>query len=106
MTHDLLRNLIRHLNAHLDRIVITELKSDTFIAMLCLTQGDEQITIDARPSDAIALAMRTDCPIYVSEQVMQSSKLNTSGQVEGPTTEQLRGWLEGLNDEDLGRYKM
>lgn len=106
MTHDLLRNLVRHLNARLDRIVITELKTDTFFAMLCLTQGEEQITIDVRPSDAIALALRGDCPIYVSEQVMQSSRLNASGQVEGPTTEQLRGWLEGLNDEDLGRYKM
>lgn len=106
MTHDLIRNLIRHLNARLDRVVITELKSDTFMAMLCLTQGDEQITIDARPSDAIALAMRTDCPIFVSEQVMQHARVNPTGQVEGPTTEQLRGWLEGLNDEDLGRYKM
>lgn len=105
MTHDLIRNIIRHLNARLDRVVITELKNDTFLAMLCLTQGSEQITIDARPSDAIALAMRADCPIYVSEQVMQNSKLNP-GHAEGPTTEQLRGWLEGLNDEDLGRYKM
>jgi hypothetical protein len=62
--------------------------------------------IDARPSDAIALALRADCPIYVTEEVMQKAKLNTSGQAEGPTAEQLRGWLEGLNDEDLGRYKM
>ena len=56
--------------------------------------------------DAIALALRADCPIYVAEQVMQTAKLNTSGPPEGPTAEQLRGWLEGLNDEDLGRYKM
>ena len=106
MTHDLTRNLIRHLNARLERIVITELKDDTFLAVLWLLQGDERVTIDARPSDAIALALRADCPIYVSEQVMQSSKLNTTGPAEGPTAEQLRGWLEGLNDEDLGRYKM
>jgi bifunctional DNase/RNase len=106
MTHDLTRNLIRHLNARLERVVITELKDDTFLAVLWLRQGDEPLTIDARPSDAIALALRSDCPIYVSEHVMQSSKLNTSGPAEGPTTEQLRGWLEGLNDEDLGRYKM
>jgi bifunctional DNase/RNase len=106
MTHDLTRNLIRHLNARLERVVITELKDDTFLAVLWLLQGDERVTIDARPSDAIALALRADCPIYVSEQVMQSSKLNTTGPAEGPTAEQLRGWLEGLNDEDLGRYKM
>ena len=106
MTHDLTRNLIRHLNARLERVVITELKDDTFLAVLWLRQGDEAVTIDARPSDAIALALRADCPIYVTEQVMQSAKLNTTGPAEGPTAEQLRGWLEGLNDDDLGRYKM
>jgi bifunctional DNase/RNase len=106
MTHDLTRNLIRHLNARLERVVITELKDDTFMAVLFLRQGKEPLTIDARPSDAIALAMRADCPIYVAEHVMQTAKLNTSGPPEGPTAEQLRGWLEGLNDEDLGRYKM
>jgi bifunctional DNase/RNase len=106
MTHDLTRNLIRHLNARLERVVITEIKDDTFHAVLWLRQGDEPITIDARPSDAIALALRSDCPIYVAEHVMQSAKLNTTGPPEGPTGEQLRGWLEGLNDEDLGRYKM
>lgn len=106
MTHDLIRNVIHGLNAELERIVITELKDDTFFAVLWLRQGEELITVDARPSDAIALAMRSDCPIYVSEQVMQSAKLSTTGPPDGPTTEQLRGWLEGLNDEDLGRYKM
>jgi hypothetical protein len=105
-THDLARNLIRNLNAELERVVITELKDDTFLAVLWLTQDGESLTIDARPSDAIALALRADCPIYVSEQVMQAAKLNTSGPPEGPTAEQLRGWLEGLNDDDLGRYKM
>jgi bifunctional DNase/RNase len=106
MTHDLTRNLIRDLNAQLDRIVITELKDDTFLAVLWLRQGEETVLIDARPSDAIALALRADCPIYVAEEVMQTAKLNTSGPPEGPTAEQLRGWLEGLNDDDLGRYKM
>ena len=106
MTHDLTRNLIRHLNGTLERVVITELRDDTFFAVLWVRQDNEPITIDARPSDAIALALRADCPIYVSEQVMQSAKLNTSGPPEGPTAEQLRGWLEGLNDEDMGRYKM
>jgi bifunctional DNase/RNase len=106
MTHDLARNLIQYLNGSLERVVITELRDDTFYAVLWMRQDDEAITVDARPSDAIALALRADCPIFVSEQVMQSAKLNTSGPPEGPTAEQLRGWLEGLNDEDMGRYKM
>jgi bifunctional DNase/RNase len=106
MTHDLTRNLIRHMNARLERVVISELKDDTFFAVLWLRQGDEPMAIDARPSDAIALALRADCPIFVDEQVMQAARLNTTGPPEGPTGEQLRGWLEGLNDEDLGRYKM
>lgn len=106
MTHDLTRNLIRHLNGSLEKIVITELRDDTFFATLWLRQDNERLAIDARPSDAIALALRADCPIYVSEQVMQSAKLNTTGPADGPTAEQLRGWLEGLNDEDMGRYKM
>jgi uncharacterized protein len=106
MTHDLARNLMRHMNAQLERIVITELKDDTFFAVLWIRQDGELMTLDARPSDAIALALRADCPIFVSEQVMQSAKLNMAGPPEGPTAEELRGWLEGLNDEDLGRYKM
>lgn len=106
MTHDLIRNLIRHMNAELHHVVITELKDDTFFAQLWLQQEGEQVVIDARPSDAIALALRADCPIFVSEQVLQTAKFNTSAPAEGPTAEQLRGWLEGLNDEDMGRYKM
>lgn len=106
MTHDLTRNIIQNLNARLERVVITELKDDTFLAVLFLMHGEEPVTIDARPSDAIALALRADCPIYVSENVLQAARLNASGSPEGPSAEQLRGWLEGLNDEDLGRYKM
>jgi bifunctional DNase/RNase len=106
MTHDLTRNLMRHMNCQLERVVITELRDDTFFAMLWVRQDGELMTVDARPSDAIALALRSDCPIYVSEPVMQSAKLNMSGPPEGPTADELRGWLEGLNDEDLGRYKM
>ena len=106
MTHDLTRNLLRHLGAKLERVVISELKEDTFLAVLWIRHGEELMTVDARPSDAIALALRNDCPIYVSEQVLESAKLNPNGPPEGPTGEQLRGWLEGLNDEDLGRYKM
>jgi bifunctional DNase/RNase len=106
MTHDLTRNLMRHMNGELEKIVINELRDDTFFATLWIRQSGELMTLDARPSDAIALALRADCPIFVSEQVMQSAKLNMSGPPEGPTAEELRGWLEGLNDEDLGHYKM
>lgn len=91
MSHDLTRNLIHHLNARLEKVVITELKTDgesggTFLALLWLHQNDELIAVDARPSDAIALALRADCPIYVAEEVMQSAKLNTSGPSEGPSS--------------------
>jgi bifunctional DNase/RNase len=106
MTHDLTRNLMHYLNASLERVVINEIKDDTFYATLWLKQDSEVISVDARPSDAIALALRADCPIYVDEEVMKAARLNTSGTAETPTAEQLRGWLEGLNDDDLGRYKM
>lgn len=106
MTHDLARNLIHHMNGRLERVVITEIRDDTFFAKLWLRHGDDPVLIDARPSDAIALALRFDCPIYVAESVMQSAKLTAANATEGQTGEQLRGWLEGLNDEDLGRYKM
>jgi hypothetical protein len=105
-THDLTRNLIRHLNARLEKVVITEIKDETFHAVLWLRQGEEPVIVDARPSDAIALAMRADCPIFVAEEVMQTARLSTSGRSDGPNHDQVRGWLEGLNDEDLGHYKM
>jgi hypothetical protein len=106
MTHDLTRNIVRYMNAELERVVITELKEDTFYAVLWLKQRGESIVIDARPSDAIALALRADCPIFVDDKVLDAAKLNPGGPAEGPSAEQLRGWLEGLNDEDLGHYKM
>jgi len=106
LTHDLASNLINYMNGKLERIVITELKDDTFYAVLWLTQGGEPMTIDARPSDAIALALRADCPIYVAEPVLAVARLNPSGPPDNPSAKDLREWLEGLNDEDLGRYKM
>jgi bifunctional DNase/RNase len=106
MTHDLTKNLIQYMNGTLDRVVITELKDDTFYAVLYLTQGGEAMTVDARPSDAIALALRADCPIYVAEPVLARAKLNSAGPPDNPSKEDVRKWLEGLNDEDLGRYKM
>ena len=106
MTHDLTQNLIHFLNARLERVVITELTEDTFYAVLWLRQGSEQVAVDARPSDALALALRADCPIFVTEQVLHAAQFSSANTADGPTAEQLRGWLEGLHDEDLGRYKM
>ena len=106
MTHDLAKNLIHYLNGQLERVVVSELKDDTFYATICLRQGSQPMVIDARPSDAIALALRADCPIYVADHVLQTAKMNTSGPAEGQPAEPLRGWLEGLSDDDLGRYKM
>ncbi len=104
MTHDLLRNLVQGLNGSVDRVVVTELRNDTFYAVVWMRQGEDLVTIDARPSDAIALALRCDCPIFVSEEVLRIAKLAPSATDTSP--EELRRWLEGLNDEDLGRYKM
>lgn len=106
LTHDLLRNLIRHLDAELEKVVITDLHDDTFFATLWLHHKGEQVVVDVRPSDAIALALRSDCPIFVAEKVLESAKLSSSVNPEGASADQLRGWLEGLNDEDLGKYKM
>lgn len=106
LTHDLTRNLIRHLDAELEKVVITDLRDDTFFASLWLRRQGEPIVVDVRPSDGIALALRADCPIFVSEKVMESSKLNSAANSESVSPEHLRGWLEGLNDEDLGKYKM
>ena len=73
--------------------------------MIWLDRDGELITVDSRPSDALALALRLDCPIYVEETVLKSSKL-ASTVSDKVNNEELRRWLEGLNDEDLGRYKM
>jgi uncharacterized protein len=105
MTHDLIRNLLIGLNTGLRKVVVSELKDDTFYAVIWLDRDGELISVDSRPSDALALALRLDCPIYVEENVLKSSRqaATISDKV---NNEELRRWLEGLNDEDLGRYKM
>jgi len=105
MTHDLLRNLLVGLDATVIKVVVTELKDDTFYAVIWLDRDGELITVDSRPSDALALALRLDCPIYVEETVLKSSK-QAAAVTDKVNNEELRRWLEGLNDEDLGRYKM
>ncbi len=105
MTHDLLRNLIHGLNARVDRVVVSELRDDTFFAVIWLEQDGEMVTIDARPSDALALALRSDCPIFVDDSVLRTAKVIPSP-ADQATPEDLKNWLENLNDDDLGRYKM
>jgi bifunctional DNase/RNase len=105
MTHDLIRNLLFGLEAGVKKVVVSELKEDTFYAMIWLERDGRLISVDSRPSDALAIALRLDCPIYVEDSVLKSSKsANAITEVSG--NEELRKWLEGLGDEDLGRYKM
>lgn len=105
MTHDLLKNMLLGLHAGIQKVVVSELKEDTFYALIWVERGGELISIDSRPSDALALALRLDCPIFVEDTVLRSSKL-TASVSDKVNNEELRRWLEGLNDEDMGRYKM
>ena len=105
MTHDLIKSLLLGLNTGMKKVVVSDLREDTFYAIIWLERNGELISVDSRPSDALALALRLDCPIYVEEEVLKNSKL--SGAVSDKVnSEELRKWLENLNDEDLGRYKM
>jgi len=108
MTHDLIKGLLNHLNAKVTKIVVTELKDNTFYAMIFLDVGGKVVTVDSRPSDAIALALRTDSPIYVTEDVISksSSTSSTALSAEKSSPEDIRQWLENLNPEDMGKYKM
>ncbi|MBI2815971.1 MAG: bifunctional nuclease family protein [Acidobacteria bacterium] len=105
MTHDLIKNLLLGLHTSVRKVVVNDLRDDTFYALIWLEQDGQTISIDSRPSDALALALRLDCPIYVEEDVLKSSKVVNSTS-EKATSEELRKWLENLNDEDMGRYKM
>jgi bifunctional DNase/RNase len=105
MTHDLIKSLLLGLNTGVRKVVVNELKEDTFYALIWLEREGELISVDSRPSDALALALRLDCPIFVEDSVLKSSKLAASVS-DKVNNEELRRWLENLNDEDLGRYKM
>ena len=105
MTHDLLRNLLVGLEATVSKVVVTELRDDTFYAVIWLDRGGEIISIDSRPSDALALALRVDCPIFVEEEVLKSSK-QAAALSENASSDDLRKYLENLGDDDMGHYKM
>lgn len=105
MTHDLIKNLLMGLETNVRKVVVNELKDDTFYAVIWLDCDGQAIAVDARPSDALALALRVDCPIFVEDGVLKNSKI--SGTVsDKASSEDVRKWLENLNEEDLGHYKM
>ncbi len=105
MTHDLLKNVLDDLNAHVERIVVCELKENTFYATIYLQMGGRLTAVDARPSDAIALALRTRAKIFVEDTVIESAR-SVEMSRESMDVGRLQKWLEGLSEEELGKYKM
>ena len=104
MTHDLLRTMISELDARVTRVVINDLRDSTFFAQIRLIAGERTLELDARPSDAIALALRTEAPIYVAQSVLdQAQAITPDGDDQD---ENVKKWFEQLDSEDLGKYKM
>lgn len=107
MTHDLLRNVIRQMGGEITRVVVTDLRDSTFFAVIEIVAQGETVLIDARPSDAIALALRADCPIYVKESVLESSRIDGIGQVvdedELDFEDEEVEWPEEI--DDIGDFK-
>jgi bifunctional DNase/RNase len=104
MTHDLLKNMIGELNAQVTRIVINDLRDSTFFAQILLAIGGKTLELDARPSDAIALALRVEAPIFVAQTVLDQAQTISPEGEEGQE-ERMKKWFENL-EEDLGKYKM
>ncbi len=105
MTHDLLRSVVEGLGAQVDRVVVTDLRDNTFYALIHVAQGERREAIDARPSDAIALALRVDVPILVEEEVLRKSSV-TGEDTAAEEAERLRRWLERVDPDELGKYEM
>jgi bifunctional DNase/RNase len=105
MTHDLLNNVIHDLRADIQKIVVSDLKDNTFYALIYLTIAGEITAIDARPSDAIALALRARAPIFVEDKVIDSAK-SVDLAPEKQDSERLQKWLENLDTDQMGKYKM
>ena len=105
MTHDLLRNVIHDLKASVQKIVVCDLQDNTFYALIYLLLNGETVAIDARPSDAIALALRTRSPIFVEDAVIDHAK-TVDFSSEKDDADRLQKWLESLDPDDLGKYKM
>ena len=105
MTHDLLKNVIADLKADIQKIVVSDLRDNTFYALIYLVVNGEPVAIDARPSDAIALALRAQAPIYVEDRVIDHAK-TVDFVPDKENSERLQKWLESLDPETMGRYKM
>jgi uncharacterized protein len=105
MTHDLLRNVIQDLKGSVQKIVVCDLQENTFYALIYLSLGGDTVAIDARPSDAIALALRARAPIFVEDTVIDNAK-TVDFSSEKTDSERLHKWLESLDPDDLGKYKM
>jgi hypothetical protein len=105
MTHDLLRNVIQDLKGSVQKIVVCDLQENTFYAVIYLSLGGDTVAIDARPSDAIALALRARAPIFVEDTVIDNAK-TVDFSSEKTDSDRLHKWLESLDPDDLGKYKM
>jgi bifunctional DNase/RNase len=105
MTHDLLRNVISDLKATVQKVVVCDLQENTFYALIYLGLNGDTVAIDARPSDAIALALRTRAPIFVEETVIDNAK-TVDFTTDKNDSDRLHKWLESLDPDDLGKYKM
>ena len=105
MTHDLLRNMIAELDAQVTRVVINDLRDSTFFAQIRLTFGSKTLEVDARPSDAIALALRAEAPIFVAQSVLEQAQTITPEDGEDPVVRSKK-WFENLGPDDLGKYQM
>ena len=99
MTHDLIKTIVTGLDVTVQKVVVNELRDDTFYALIWMEKNGESVSVDARPSDALALALRLDCPIFVDDQVLKTSRMVTTASDKN-NNEELRRWLEQLNDED------
>jgi bifunctional DNase/RNase len=110
MTHDLLKNMIGELDARVTRVVINDLRDSTFFAQIRVTisrpGSDRTLELDARPSDAIALALRTEAPIFVTQKVLDEAQTITPEEAEDDDDEKKKKLFEQLGPEDLGKYKM
>lgn len=105
MTHDLLRSILDRLGAAVEKIVISDLKESTFFAVIHVRQGEDLVSIDARPSDAIALALRANAPIFVLRSVLDKAQAVDLA-TEVSDEEKLKKWLEEISPEELGKWTM
>ncbi len=106
MTHDLMRAMVEQLGCSVEKIVISDLQENTFFAEIHLDRGGERLVIDSRPSDAIALALRAKARILVAPHVLERAKAVEAPAPAEEDEEQLRKYLDGLDPDDLGKYKM